>query len=257
MYQYNRFVSHNEVGDSIGARGISVENFHRAMIERQARSPLSMNATSTHDTKRGEDVRARLNAIGEMAGEWEQLVRKWTGLNGDLRTVYGNRQTAPTPNEEYLIYQTIAGTFPFEETADEKYIQRMQEYLVKAMREAKQNSSWDDPDELHEKGVCDFARSMLDPGSAFLKSFIPFHRRLVWRGIVNSLVQLTIKCCSPGMPDIYRGTELWDLSLVDPDNRRPVDFSHLHDMLDDTLRKWNANPVKRSATSTKMRSTDE
>ena len=242
MYQYNCFISHNEVGGSIDSRGISGENFHRAMIDRQAQSPLSMNATSTHDTKRGEDVRARLNAIGEMAGEWEQLVKKWTGMNGDLRTVYGTRQMAPTPNEEYLIYQTIAGTFPFDENADERYIQRVVEYLVKAMREAKQNSSWDDPDELHEKAVCDFARSMLDPGNAFLKSFIPFHQKLVWRGIVNSLVQLTIKCCSPGMPDIYRGTELWDLSLVDPDNRRPVDFSHLHDMLDNTLRKWKANP---------------
>ena len=242
MYQYNCFVSHNEVGDAIDSQGMSAEKFHAAMVDRLANSPLAMNATSTHDTKRGEDVRARLNAISDMTDQWEHMVKKWTEMNRDLKTAPGNPGSAPTPNEEYLIYQTLAGTFPFDEKADREYIQRIRDYLVKTMREAKQNSSWDDPDEQHERAVCDFASSLLNPEHSFLNSFITFHRKLVWKGIVNSLAQLVIKCCAPGMPDIYRGTELWDLSLVDPDNRRPVDFTYLHEVLDTTILQWQANP---------------
>ena len=244
MYQYNCFVAHNEVGDHPGAKGLSVEKFHRAMIERLTLYPLAMNGTSTHDTKRGEDVRARLNVIGDLAGEWEKLVKKWIRMNEKLKSSSAKHKTAPVPNEEYLIYQTITGTFPFDEKFDHEYIKRIQDYLVKALREAKQTSSWDEPDEKHEKDVCNFAGSLLDPQNDFLSSFIPFHRKLVWRGIVNSLVQLGVKCCSPGMPDIYRGTEVWDLSLVDPDNRRPTDFGSLHENLDKSLRQWNKNSAE-------------
>ncbi len=243
MYQYNCHVAHNEVGDSPGAQGISVEQFHEAMISRLSQSPLAMNASSTHDTKRGEDVRARLNALADLASDWEKLAKKWTGINSRLKTSGAIRE-APTPNEEYLIYQTLAGTFPFDEKTDESYLQRIKDYLVKALREAKETSNWDDPDEDHEKAVCDFAASLINPRSEFMATFIPFHRKLIWRGIVNSLVQLTVKCCAPGTPDIYRGTELWDLSLVDPDNRGPVDFGRLHDILDKSVLQWNANPGK-------------
>jgi malto-oligosyltrehalose synthase/4-alpha-glucanotransferase len=242
MYQYNCHVAHNEVGDSPWSEGITADQFHEAMTFRLAQSPLSMNATSTHDTKRGEDVRARLNALAGMAGQWESLVKKWMALNAGLKSKNGRQ--APTPNEEYLIYQTLAGTFPFDEKTGESYNQRICEYLVKALREAKQTSNWDDPDEDHEKGVCDFATSLLTPRSKFLDTFVPFHRKLAWRGVVNSLVQLVIKTCSPGTPDIYRGTELWDLSLVDPDNRRPVDFGRLQEMLGRSLLQWDKDPGK-------------
>jgi malto-oligosyltrehalose synthase/4-alpha-glucanotransferase len=242
MYQYNCHVAHNEVGDSPWSDGISADQFHEAMIVRNSQIPLSMNATSTHDTKRGEDVRARLNALAGMAGSWESLVKEWMEINAGLKSEDGRQ--APTPNEEYLIYQTLAGTFPFDEKPDETYKQRIREYLVKALREAKQTSNWDDPDEAHEKGVCDFATSLLTSRSKFLDTFIPFHRKLAWRGVVNSLVQLVIKSCSPGTPDIYRGTELWDLSLVDPDNRRPVDFARLQDILGRSLLQWDKDPAK-------------
>ncbi len=238
MYQYNCFVSHNEVGDSIAARGISDEKFHQAMIRRLAESPLSMNSTSTHDTKRGEDVRARLNAIADMAGEWEKLVKKWIDINAAFRT----GMEAPDANEEYMIYQVIAGTFPMDEKIDGEYKARLHEYMVKALREAKVNSSWDDPNEYHEKAANKFISSILDPDHPFLNAFLPFQKKLIWRGIVNSLSQLAIKCLAPGTPDIYRGTEMWDLSLVDPDNRRPVDFDGLHEALSDSVEKWKAAP---------------
>lgn len=243
MYQYNCFIAHNEVGDALDARGISVENFHNAMNVRLQNTPLAMNCTATHDTKRGEDVRARLNAISDLAGEWEMMVKTWIEINRDIKKNSNEGGLpAPTLNEEYFIYQTLAGTFPFSEKVDEEYIRRIQDYLIKSLREAKQTSNWDDPDEKHEKGVTEFARSILDSRHLFINSFTSFHRKLVWRGIVNSLVQTVVKCCAPGMPDIYRGTETWDLSLVDPDNRRAVDFNALHDGLLKSIQQWEADP---------------
>jgi malto-oligosyltrehalose synthase/4-alpha-glucanotransferase len=242
MYQYNCFVSHNEVGDSVSARGITAESFHEAMIRRLADNPLAMNTTSTHDTKRGEDVRARLNVIADMPSEWESMVQKWMAMNSEIRAGHEKHGRIPSRNEEYLIYQTITGTFPFDEIVDDAYILRIQDYLVKALREAKQTSNWDDPDEAYEKAVGDFIRALLNQSNGFLKAFIPFHRKVAGRGIVNSLVQLVIKCCAPGVPDIYRGTELWDLSLVDPDNRRPVDFIHLKKTLERSVAQWKISP---------------
>ncbi|MFO7923268.1 MAG: malto-oligosyltrehalose synthase [Bacteroidales bacterium] len=286
MYRYNSFIAGNEVGDSLHRRGMDPVIFHEAMEERLQKSPLSMNSTSTHDTKRGEDVRARLNVIGDMADEWIRLVREWKKVNAGLkkkivrkssgtpdtgkaevvrsglgkvemvREVTGRKAvpgaadedestlTAPSANEEYFIYQTIAGTFPFNAKADIKYIARIREFLVKALREAKQNSNWEEPDEEYEKAVCDFAESLLSPRHNFLESFLTFFGKLKWRGIVNSLSQLVIKCCAPGMPDIYRGTELWDLSLVDPDNRRAVDFPGLQESLEKITRLRNMNPLE-------------
>ena len=263
MYRYNSFIAGNEVGDSIGPRGMDNVDFHHAMSLRLLESPLSMNCTSTHDTKRGEDVRARLNAIGDLPDEWIKLVREWQKMNLKLKREIsipanpsGNSPdsgpsetvTAPSHNEEYFIYQTIAGTFPFDENACTEYTTRISEYLVKALREAKHNSSWEDPDEQYEKAVCDFAKAILDPNHGFLKSFLPFHRKLAWRGIVNSLSQLALKCCSPGMPDIYRGTEKWDLSLVDPDNRREVNLEALNAELGEISMQWQQKPSQTIAT---------
>lgn len=248
MYQYNTFIAGNEVGDTLNPRGINASVFHEAMAGRIAKHPAATNCTSTHDTKRGEDVRARLNALGDLADEWIRLVNKWKGLNREFKIEIvrpaQDTTSAPSPGEEYFIYQTIAGTYPFDENTDRDYIDRIREYIVKALREAKQNSCWEDPDEKYEEAVCNFAESILNQKGSFIRSFLSFHRKLIWRGIVNSLSQLVIKCCSPGVPDIYRGTENWDMNLVDPDNRRTVDFGSLMANLENTTRLWKNDPQR-------------
>ena len=231
MYQYNSFIAHNEVGDAINAKGISIDEYHKQMQQRLKNWPLTMNTTSTHDTKRGEDVRARLGVITELTGEWEEHVHQWMHMNQKLKTRLDSGLLEPSMSVEYFIYQTLLGTFPHDGTADENYKKRIDEYLVKAMREAKHKVSWRDPDEIYENTVCGFARKLLDPQNDFLKAFIPFQQKVAWRGIINSLTQLTLKCTSPGVPDIYQGTELWDLTLVDPDNRQPVDYGQRHQLL--------------------------
>ena len=243
MYQYNCFIAHNEVGDAINARGISTGDFHRFMHQRQQYWPLTMNTTSTHDTKRGEDVRARLNVISELAGEWEAHVRGWMEMNQKLKTRLESGLLEPSLSVEYFIYQTLLGTFPFEGRADETYLRRIDQYLVKALREAKRKVSWSEPDEAYENTVCEFARKMLDPGHAFLETFVPFQQKAAWAGVVNSLSQLALKCTSPGLPDIYQGTEMWDLSLVDPDNRQPVDYSLRKKMLQEMQQRFRKEPV--------------
>jgi malto-oligosyltrehalose synthase len=224
MYQYNAFITHNEVGDALNARGISADEYHMQMKQRQENWPLTMNTTSTHDTKRGEDVRARLSVISELTGEWEQHVHQWMQLNQKLKTRMDSGLLEPSASVEYFIYQTLLGTFPMDGMADESYKERIDEYLVKALREAKHKVSWRDPDETYENTICEFTRKMLDAEHGFLKIFVPFQQKVAWRGIVNSITQLTLKCTSPGVPDIYQGTELWDLTLVDPDNRQSVDY---------------------------------
>ncbi len=236
MYRYSCFIAGNEVGDHLHDRGMEAGDFHRAMSARLEKSPLAMNCTSTHDTKRGEDVRARLNALGDLYSEWKRLVEVWK--RSSLRIKKDIPARPAGAGEEYFIYQTIAGTLPFDGKPGNEYKKRIGEYLVKALREAKQNSSWEEPDEQYEKAVCNFAGSLLEPGSSFLKTLLPFHRKLATAGIVNSLAQLALKCCSPGIPDIYRGTEMWDLSLVDPDNRRPVDLGMLDEVLAEIMSAW-------------------
>jgi malto-oligosyltrehalose synthase/4-alpha-glucanotransferase len=238
MYQYSCFIAANEVGDSIVSHGMDAGSFHNAMAHRLSELPLSLNGTATHDTKRGEDVRARLNAIGDIPDEWISKVKEWIKINSQLKTA-----NIPTASEEYFIYQTIAGTFPFNENPDEEYKKRIREYIVKMLREAKISSGWENPDLNHEKAVCNFSDALFDTGHGFMKSFLPFYRKLAGQGIVNSLFQLTVKCLSPGLPDIYRGTEMWDLSLVDPDNRRPVDFEMLQVKLEEISTEWKNNPA--------------
>lgn len=241
MYFLNSFIGHNEVGDSPGAEGISVKEYHDRMIERQNNWPLSMNATSTHDTKRGEDVRARLNVISEIPEEWITKVRGWMKMNEKFRTSKTGTY-APTKNEEYFIYQTLTGIFPFNGKADSKFIERIREYLIKSMREAKTNTNWDKPNEEHEVAVVEFAMKILEHDSRFLKSFIPFQQKISNFGIINSLTQLMLKGTSPGVPDFYQGTELWDLSMVDPDNRRPVDYSLRMGIIEELLQRHTKEP---------------
>jgi malto-oligosyltrehalose synthase/4-alpha-glucanotransferase len=217
MYTYNRFIGHNEVGDAPAAFGISKEEFNYLMIDRAEALPLSMNGSSTHDTKRGEDVRARLNALTLQPDIWVAKVKEWRKLNKELAA-------GLDPNDEYFIYQTLAGSYPMPEMDEDNYAERLQAYLEKALREGKVNSHWGEPDKDYEEQVKQFILGILEPAAPFWESFAVYHRQICDFGIVNSLSQLVLKFTCPGVPDTYQGTELWDLSLVDPDNRRPVDY---------------------------------
>lgn len=241
MYYYNCFIAHNEVGDNPSANGISIQEFHEAMVLRHKNTPLTMNATATHDTKRGEDVRARLNIISEISEKWISHTDLWLDINRKYKT-HLNGNAVPDINEEYLIYQTIAGIFPFNCISDEVFITRMDQYLIKSLREAKIHSNWNRPNEAYEKAVLNFTHKLLQPESDFLKSFIPLVQQISNFGIVNSLSQLMLKSTCPGIPDFYQGTELWDFSLVDPDNRRPVDYELRESMLRDLQTSEASDP---------------
>jgi (1->4)-alpha-D-glucan 1-alpha-D-glucosylmutase len=232
LYVYNRLVSLNEVGGRPDHFGCSLEEFHTFNTKKQDRWPDSLNTTSTHDTKRGEDVRARINVLSEMPDEWLRKIRTWIKINrGKKKRVRGS--AAPDRNDEYFLYQTLIGAFPFSGAEYPDFIERIKEYMVKAVREAKVHTAWLKPDIEYEDAYVSFAEKILarSGGNAFLKELVPFTRRVAHFGILNSLSQTLIKITSPGVPDFYQGTELWDLSLVDPDNRRPVDFEKRHAML--------------------------
>ncbi len=241
FYLYNRLVSLNEVGGDPRQFGLSVAEFHARMRERQASWPWSLSATSTHDTKRSEDVRARINVLSEVPREWSGLVNRWSRLNRKYKTdVEG--QMAPDRNEEYLLYQTLIGAWPWGPLDDEQYGQfcdRIQAYMTKAVKESKMHTSWINPNEPYEAAVQRFIAAILNRQAAnpFLASFLPFQSRVAQFGIWNSLAQVLLKITTPGIPDWYQGTELWDLSLVDPDNRRPVDFSRRAAILHDLARR--------------------
>ncbi|WP_138993427.1 malto-oligosyltrehalose synthase [Larkinella sp. C7] len=228
MYTYNRLIAHNEVGDSPETFGLSPADFHRAMQERQQQWPLALNATSTHDTKRGEDVRARLNVLTDLPDEWLKTVQEWQQLNAGLK-----QKSAPDANDEYFIYQTLVGASPMPDQDDDDFENRLQDYLEKALREAKRHSSWNAPDAAYEEATRNFVAQLLNRKRPFWKSFQKFHRQLADFGIVNSLAQVVLKMTCPGVPDVYQGCELWDLSLVDPDNRRPVDYDQRRQWLDE------------------------
>lgn len=227
MYTYNRFIAHNEVGDSPEAFGMSVEKFHKKMLDRQEHWPLSINATSTHDTKRGEDVRARLNVLSDIPDDWIKTVKDWQKLNAGLK-----RNGMPDANDEYFIYQMLVGAYPMPGTSEDDIGNRMEAYLEKALREAKINSSWTTPNAEYEHATKIFIRALLDKDGKFWKSFQKFQYKIVDAGIVNALSQVLLKFTCPGVPDTYQGTELWDLSLVDPDNRRPVAYDERLEQLD-------------------------
>jgi malto-oligosyltrehalose synthase/4-alpha-glucanotransferase len=223
MYAWACFIAHNEVGDSIDAPGIRIPEFHKMMESRRSNFPASMNTTSTHDTKRGEDVRARLNVISDLPDEWVRFIRECVSWNENRKKVVEDK-TIPDASEEYFIYQTLLGTLPMNEEADKVYLERIKEYFIKVLREAKIHSDWNNPDADYENAVNEFVVEILKD-SLFMKHlFVPFFRRIRYFGIINSLSQVVLKCTCPGIPDFYQGTELWDFSLVDPDNRKPVNF---------------------------------
>ncbi len=241
FYSYNRLVSLNEVGGSPERFGLTLEAFHGQNLKRCKQHPFSMLATSTHDTKRSEDVRARINVLSEIPDPWREGLSRWSRQNRRFRVVVDGRPT-PSRNEEYLLYQTLVGTWPFPGSGDDefrKFRQRMGEYMLKAMREAKVHTSWISPNVPHEKAVLRFIDLILDDSrhNAFLADFSSFQELTAACGIFNSLSQTLLKIASPGIPDFYQGSELWDFSLVDPDNRRPVDFGLRMEALDDLLRR--------------------
>ena len=225
LYRFNRLVSLNEVGGDPSRFGASIAEFHAANAERRLRSPHALSATATHDTKRGEDVRARINVLSEIPIEWRARVGAWQRLNRKLReTVDG--QPTPGANTEYLIYQTLVGAWPID-------AERLRAYVLKATREAKSHSSWINPNARYDETLARFVDAILDPArsSRFLDDFTTFQARIAHFGALNSLAQTLVKITAPGVPDLYQGTELWDFSLVDPDNRRPVDWGQRRRLL--------------------------
>ncbi len=219
FYRYHRLTSLNEVGGDPARFGVSVAEFHRANAARLASAPNAMLTTSTHDTKRAEDVRARIHVLSEMPREWAAAVERWSMRLARYRTA-----DAPDRNAEYLMYQTLVGTWPIEPD-------RLDAYLRKAVREAKVHTSWSAQDETYEAALSSFAtRALAD--RTFIGDLEAFLPPVVAAGRVGSVAQALLKLTVPGVPDIYQGTELWDLSLVDPDNRRPVDFDRRARVLD-------------------------
>ncbi len=226
FYVYNRLVSLNEVGGDPARYGEPVSAFHDKNALRLERWPESMLTTATHDTKRGEDVRARINVLSEVPATWAAQVRTWRGIARRLKSQVDGR-AAPDPDDEYLLYQTLVGAWPArdEDETLSALTGRLVAYMEKATKEAKRHTSWVNPNEAYDGAVRDFVRGLLAADGAFLRSFLPFQRLVAAHGAVNSLAQTLLKTTAPGVPDFYQGTELWNLSLVDPDNRRPVDFA--------------------------------
>ena len=234
FYRYYPLASLNEVGGEPMIPGATVDQFHRRIAERVSNWPGSMSTTGTHDTKRGEDLRARLNVLSEIPGVWESAVRRWQGMNEHARGELDGA-AVPDANEEYLIYQTLVGTWPLEPLDGEargEYVERIVRYLDKALREAKLHTSWLNPYVEYDQAVADFIRGILaDPQSEFVQDVSGLVRSIADAGFVNSLAQTLVKICAPGVPDFYQGVEFWDFNLVDPDNRRPVDFAARRDTL--------------------------
>jgi (1->4)-alpha-D-glucan 1-alpha-D-glucosylmutase len=228
FYIYHRLVALNEVGGTPERFGCSPADFVQKCAERLQDYPHAMLATSTHDTKRGEDVRMRIAAVSELPELWRKNLRRWTTINRRAKSSFEDA-VVPDLNEEYLLYQTLLGTWPGElENRSERteYVRRIEEYMIKAIKEAKTNSSWIQPNEEWEAGVREFVGRILRRGpNRFVASLQSMAQQVAQLGMINSLSQTVLKCTLPGVPDFYQGNELWDLRLVDPDNRQPVDFA--------------------------------
>lgn len=243
FYRYNRLVSLNEVGGDPDRFGTSLASFHRFNIERATKTPHALSSTATHDAKRGEDVRTRIDVISEFPGAWARAFGRWSRYNKSKKREVDER-LAPDTNDEYFIYQTLLGTWPLEdfddtsdgnETLRATYAERIEAYLRKAMREAKVHSSWANPNLEYEDATLTFTKRIIDHStkSIFLTDFLPLAANVAHIGAFSSLSQTVLKFTAPGIPDLYQGTELWDYSLVDPDNRQPVDYEKRISMLKD------------------------
>jgi (1->4)-alpha-D-glucan 1-alpha-D-glucosylmutase len=246
-YIYNRFLSLNEVGGSPDRLGTSLEAFHGKNIERLKYWPHALIATATHDAKRCEDVRSRINVLSEIPDEWRKCLISWKKINKKKKPLIDG-QRVPDANEEYHLYQTLIGSWPPGEMHEDEYesfVKRIKDYMIKAMREAKVNTSWINPNTLYEDACMIFIDLILSniSDNHFLKECTEFKEKIAWYGMFNSLSQVLLKITSPGVPDFYQGTELWNFSLVDPDNRRPVDYGRRVQMLDHIQRREKEIPL--------------
>ena len=272
FYIYNRLAALNEVGGEPQQFGLSVDAFHQRNFDRHRNWSATLLATSTHDTKRSQDVRARMVAISEIPDVWRRSLAKWRTANRRWKKTV-NEAEAPDSNEEYLLYQTLLGTWPVgndgvpEQKVGGEYIERIQAYMTKALNEAKLNTSWIQPNEEWLAATRDFVARILDPTpkNKFLPIFLPVAETIGRLGAINSLAQTLLKLTSPGVPDIYQGNEIWDFSLVDPDNRRPVDYKVRAEMLsclstkspEDLLRNWPDGRIKMFLTQQTLRFRNE
>jgi (1->4)-alpha-D-glucan 1-alpha-D-glucosylmutase len=251
FYIYNRLISMNEVGGQ--DQPWPVEHFHCFAKARAKSWPHSLNAGTTHDTKRGEDVRARIHVLAEMPELWMRSVKRWQRWNARCKRVL-NGSSVPGANEEYFIYQTLVGAWPLDPDETGEFQERLQNVLVKSWREAKLYTSWSKPDKDYEGAVAEFVATILTPAAEnpFLPDFLRFQRRVAASGACLSLAQTLLRLVSPGVPDIYNGAELWEFSLVDPDNRRAVDFGKRQALLATLanrdisilLQNWQCGSVK-------------
>ena len=239
FYRYHRLLAFNEVGGNPTAGELALSAFHDLQRRRVEAGPGGLTATASHDTKRGEDARARILAIAELAEDWVAAVRDWHSRNAAL-VQHRNGKRLPSKAHEYMLYQALVGAWPGK--SDGAFVKRMQDYALKAAREGKEETNWTDSNEAYETVLRDFVAGLLDPkiSSGFLTSFGNFAARIALLGALNALSQLALKTMLPGVPDFYQGTELWDLSLVDPDNRRPVDFLARRNFLSAEQPSWPA-----------------
>lgn len=243
LYACVGIASRNEVGGDPAEPAVSPAEMHRRNTERLARAPGSLNATSTHDTKRGEDVRARIDVLTEIPDRWAAALDRWRRMNHRHATRTGGGRV-PDPNMELLAYQTLLGFWPATPAGERGLGRRLREYLCKAAREAKSHTSWRDPDPAYENALARFAtRIVRRDNEPFRSDFDELHRLVAHHGMLNSLSQVALKIAAPGVPDLYQGCELWHLRLVDPDNREPVGFTHRHRMLQGIRRRADADPV--------------
>ncbi|HEX5391948.1 MAG TPA: malto-oligosyltrehalose synthase [Rhodocyclaceae bacterium] len=252
FYRYHRLVSLNEVGGDPRRFGISVTAFHAAMAQQQEHWPHQLLAGSTHDSKRSEDVRARIHVLTEVPALWKLSVQRWSRLNRSRKQEVDERP-APTANDEYLLYQTLFGSWPWirpgevpDEQALADYRARIQAYMQKAVREAKEHTSWINCNQAYEDALAHFVETLLTAGptNLFLADFVPLVQGLAPFGLLNSLAQTLIRLTAPGVPDIYQGSELWQFNLVDPDNRRPVDYEQRRRLLEE-VRHMAEQPMDR------------
>jgi (1->4)-alpha-D-glucan 1-alpha-D-glucosylmutase len=272
FYIYNRLAALNEVGGEPQQFGLSVNTFHQRNIERLRDCPATLLATSTHDTKRSEDVRARIVAISEIPELWRRSLQWWHTANRRWKRIVNDLE-APDANEEYLLYQTLLGTWPIqtdgepERSATPEYISRIQSYMAKALHEAKINTSWTQPNKEWDEAMHDFVAKILDgsPRNKFLAAFLPVAREIARLGAINALTQTLLKLASPGVPDIYQGNEIWNYSLVDPDNRHAVDYVLRRQMLEslasvnprELMRTWPDGLIKMFLTQRVLRFRNE
>jgi (1->4)-alpha-D-glucan 1-alpha-D-glucosylmutase len=244
LYVYCPLLSLNEVGGNPSPCAVVASDFNQIATEREHRWRYSLNCTSTHDTKRGEDVRARINILSEIPRAWQNHLHRWARWNRKGKRVVES-QEVPDRNEENFLYQTLLGAWPLEQEAMPHFRARLEAYVIKAIREAMVHTRWTRPNTAHERAVVGFLKALVAPapGNLFLKDFLKFQRKVAVYGMLNGLAQVLVKMTSPGVPDFYQGCDLWDLRLVDPDNRGPVDFTHRAALLDEIEKRSKQDPL--------------